>query len=336
MKNIVFIINPISGTQSKKKVASLLGEVIDKTRFTWRIIYTEYAGHATIIAADAVKEGVDIVVAVGGDGTVNEVARSLVHTRTALAIIPLGSGNGLARHLEIPMDPKKALDVINTGVIDLVDYGKINGNPFFCTCGVGFDAFVSLKFAEAGKRGMLTYLEKTLQESLNYRPETYELETEDGMEKHKAFLIACANASQYGNNAYIAPQATMTDGLLDVMILEPFTILDVPSLAFQLFNKKIDHNSRIKSIRCKKLRIRRKSEGFIHYDGDPVMSDKDIYVELIKDGLYLLAPAPKGKESLMPEILNKTSTYFNGLRLFTDAIVGDKNSKHAKKKSDKE
>ncbi len=122
--------------------------------------------------------------------------------------------------------------------MDVIDYGKINGTDFFCTCGVGFDAFVSLKFAHAGKRGLLTYLEKTLQESLKYEPETYELETENGVSKYKAFLIACGNASQYGNNAYIAPQATLTDGLLDVTILEPFTVLDVPSLAFQLFKIK--------------------------------------------------------------------------------------------------
>ena len=109
---------------------------------------------------------------------------------TALGIIPCGSGNGLARHLHIPMEPKRALEVLNEGCMDVIDYGKINGTDFFCTCGVGFDAFVSLKFANAGKRGLLTYLEKTLQESLTYQPETYELETEDGTYKYKAFLIA--------------------------------------------------------------------------------------------------------------------------------------------------
>lgn len=166
----------------------------------------------------------------GGDGTINEIARSLVHTDTALGIIPCGSGNGLARHLHIPMEPKKALEVLNEGCLDTIDYGKINGTDFFCTCGVGFDAFVSLKFAHAGKRGLLTYLEKTLQESLKYQPETYELETENGVSKYKAFLIACGNASQYGNNAYIAPQATLTDGLLDVTILEPFTVWMYPLL----------------------------------------------------------------------------------------------------------
>ena len=168
-KKIIFIVNPISGTQSKELVLSLLDEKIDKEMYTWEIVYTERAGHAIEIAADAADKNTDIVVAVGGDGTINEIARSLVHTNTALGIIPCGSGNGLARHLQISMDPRKALEILNDGIIDIIDYGKINGTDFFCTCGVGFDAFVSLKFANAGKRGLLTYLEKTLQESLKYQ-----------------------------------------------------------------------------------------------------------------------------------------------------------------------
>ena len=179
MKKIKFVVNPISGTQSKELILNLLDEKIDKARYSWEVVYTERAGHAVEIAAKAAEEKTDIVVAIGGDGTINEIARSLVHTDTALGIIPCGSGNGLARHLHIPMEPKRALEVLNEGCMDVIDYGKINGTDFFCTCGVGFDAFVSLKFAHAGKRGLLTYLEKTLLESLKYEPETYELETEN-------------------------------------------------------------------------------------------------------------------------------------------------------------
>ena len=285
MKKLIFIVNPISGTQSKELILNLLDEKIDKEKYTWDVVYTKRAGHAIEIAAQAAEMKTDVVVAIGGDGTINEIGRSLVHTETALGIIPCGSGNGLARHLHIPMEPKKALEIINDGICDIIDYGKINGTDFFCTCGVGFDAFVSLKFANAGKRGLLTYLEKTLQESLTYQPETYELETEDGTYKYKAFLIACGNASQYGNNAYIAPQATLTDGLLDVTILEPFTVLDVPSLAFQLFNKTIDQNSRIKTFRCKNLRIHRSKPGVIHFDGDPMQADENVNIEIIQKGL---------------------------------------------------
>lgn len=328
-KRIRFIVNPISGTQGKDYILSLLDEKIDKEKYLWDVVYTERAGHAIEIAALAAQEGVDIVVAVGGDGTINEVGRSLVHTNTALGIIPCGSGNGLARHLHIPMDCKKALEAINDGVEDVIDYGKINTSDFFCTCGVGFDAFVSLKFANAGKRGLLTYLEKTLQESLTYQPETYEIETEDGFYKYKAFLIACGNASQYGNNAYIAPHATLNDGLLDVTVLEPFTVLDVPSLAFQLFNKTIDQNSRIKTFRAKKLHIRRSAPGVVHFDGDPLLADKDIYIEIIQKGLKVIVPTLNNSKGMKP-VIQKAQDYVNGIKLMNEAIVDNIQNKNQK------
>lgn len=237
----------------------------------------------------------------------------MVHTNTALGIIPCGSGNGLARHLRIPLDPQAAIDIINEGKMACIDYGKINNIPFFCTCGVGFDAFVSLKFADSGKRGLLTYLENTLHESLNYKSETYEIENEEGTVKYKAFLIACANASQYGNNAYIAPQASLTDGLMDVTILEPFTVLDVPSLSFQLFNRTIDQNSRIKTFRSKKIKIHRSKEGVLHFDGDPLMAGKDIEVELIPKGLNIIIPDKK-KESEPFSLLQQMVETLSGLR----------------------
>lgn len=321
IKKLIFVVNPISGTQSKELILSLLDDKIDKTKYSWEVVYTERAGHAIEIAAQAAKDKIDRVVAIGGDGTINEIARSLVHTNTALGIIPCGSGNGLARHLHIPMEPKKALEVLNEGLTDVIDYGRINGTAFFCTCGLGFDAFVSLKFANAGKRGLLTYLEKTLQESLKYEPETYELETEDGTSKYKAFLIACGNASQYGNNAYIAPQATLTDGLLDVTILEPFTVLDVPSLSFQLFNKTIDQNSRIKTFRCKKLCIHRTKPGVVHFDGDPMQAGEHVNVEIIKNGLRVVVPREPNKEN--SNVLQRAQEYVNGIRLMNEAIVED-------------
>lgn len=321
IKKLIFVVNPISGTQNKELILSLLDEKIDKKKYSWDIVYTERAGHAIDIAAQAALQKTDVVVAIGGDGTINEIARSLVHTETALGIIPCGSGNGLARHLQIPMEPKKALEVLNEGVSDIIDYGKINGTSFFCTCGLGFDAFVSLKFANAGKRGLLTYLEKTLQESLKYEPETYELETEDGISRYKAFLIACGNASQYGNNAYIAPQATLTDGLLDVTILEPFTVLDVPSLSFQLFNKTIDQNSRIKTFRCKKLCIHRTKPGVVHFDGDPMQTGANVNIEIIKKGLHVIVPKTPEKDNT--NVLQKAQEYVNGIRLMNEAIAQD-------------
>jgi YegS/Rv2252/BmrU family lipid kinase len=292
----------------------LIDERVNRDVFDYRVVRTEYAGHAVEIARQAAADHADLVVAIGGDGTINEVGRSLVHTSTALGIIPCGSGNGLARHLHIPMDAKAAIDLINDYPTLRIDYGLINQRPFFCTCGVGFDAFVSLKFADSGKRGLLTYLENTLHESLRYEPETYEIEDEEGSVRYKAFLIACANASQYGNNAYIAPQASLTDGLMDITILEPFTVLDVPSLAFQLFNRTINRNSCIKTLRAKKIKIHRQHGGVLHFDGDPVMDGKDIEVELIPQGLTVVAPKEVPASEEAPKTpLQLINEYFSGI-----------------------
>ena len=224
MKNIAFIVNPISGTKAKNRVGKLIRELLDLQQFSPTVVVTEYAGHATQLAQHFALEGYYAVVAVGGDGTVNEVASGLIGSNTALGILPNGSGNGFARHLDISTRMNRAIEMLNSSEVINVDYGMVNNQPFFSTCGVGFDAFVSLKFADSGKRGLLTYLENTLHESLTYQPETYEIENEEGTMKFKAFLIACGNASQYGNNAYIAPHASLTDGLMDVTILEPFTV----------------------------------------------------------------------------------------------------------------
>ena len=287
-KEIVFIVNPISGTHSKDEVPSLIEENLEKDHFDYQICFTEYAGHAAEIAKACAERQTDIVVAVGGDGTVNEVARSLTHSFTALGIIPCGSGNGLARHLCIPLDTKKAIQIINACKIETFDYGMINELPFFCTCGMGFDAFISLKFAEAGKRGPITYVENVLKEGLKYKPETYEVSDDTGKKRYKAFLIACANASQYGNNAYIAPGATMKDGEMDVIIMEPFDALEAPQIAADLFMKTITNNSKIKTFRTKSLHIKRKGPGAIHYDGDPIMTGEEIEVHIEHEGIRIL------------------------------------------------
>lgn len=317
-QHITFIINPISGTQEKEQIIELINEFLDVDKYTFQIVYTQYAGHAEEIAAQCAEEGHFAVVAVGGDGTVNEVARALTHTSTALGIIPCGSGNGLARHLQISMQARKALEVINEGFVERIDYGTINRRKFFCTCGVGFDAFVSLKFAEAGKRGLNTYIEQSLNASLNYKPETYKV-TVDGNETeiYQAFLIACGNAAQYGNNAYIAPKATLTDGLLDVTILNPFTPLDVPSLALQLFTKTIDQNNHIKTLRCKTINIRREKAGVVHYDGDPVMMGANLKVKIHPAGLKVIVPADDSKNLTVFDLAQEV---INGIRQMNDQI----------------
>ena len=302
-KKMVFIMNPISGTASKAAIPGLIEKTLNKDLFDYELRMTQYAGHATVIAAEAKDAGADVVVAVGGDGTVNEVARAIVHSQTALGIIPCGSGNGLARHLLLPMSAKKSIQVLNKCEIHDFDYGIINGHPFFCTCGMGFDAFVSQKFAQAGKRGPITYAENILREGLNYQPETYEIEDETG-----------THASQYGNNAYIAPQASMSDGLMDIIIMEPFDILEAPQISIEMFNKTLDKSSKIKTFRCKELRIHRRSEGLIHYDGDPVMTGADITVTLREQGIKMVINPDADRSERQPNVLQTAAAeLFNDL-----------------------
>lgn len=306
-KSIVFIINPISGTGKKGAIPALIDRYIDKELYNVELRYTEYAGHAAEIATLCKLEGVDIVVAVGGDGTVNEVARALCESPTALGIIPCGSGNGLARHLLLPLNVKGALEVINQGVIHDLDYGIINEHPFFCTCGMGFDAFISKKFAEAGKRGPLTYIENVLVEGLKYDPETYQITLDDNeTETYKAFLVSVANASQYGNDAYIAPQASMSDGLLDVVIMEPFSLIEAPQVGIDLMNKTLDKSSKIKSFKAKDIKIHRTRPGIIHYDGDPVEAGTDLHVSLRSKGIRIVVNPDADKRLRKPNVMQNT------------------------------
>lgn len=321
-KKILFIINPCSGTTSKRVIPEFITQNINHDLFDIDIQMTQGPGDATTMAHAASERSVDAVVAVGGDGTVNEVARGLVHTHTALGIIPCGSGNGLARHLLIPRDIKKSLGIINDFVVHDLDYCVINDMPFFCTCGMGFDAFVSMKFAEAGKRGPITYAENILKEGLKYKPETYEIEDESGTMRYKAFLISCANASQYGNNAYIAPQASMSDGLMDVIIMEPFDVIEAPQISIDMFNKTLDKNSKIKTFKTKKLHIHRNEPGLIHYDGDPIMEGKDIEVEIKPKGIKIIVNPFADKSLRKPNALQTAACeLFNEINLLRDDIA---------------
>lgn len=322
MKHITFIMNPISGTVSKAKIPALIERKLDTTKFTYSIEQTEYAGHGTELARQAALRGDDIVVAVGGDGTVNEIGKALTGTDTALAVLPCGSGNGLARHLMIPMNLERAIDIINAGEVHSLDYGTINGMPFFCTCGMGFDAFISMKFAEAGKRGMATYVQKVLEEGLKYKPETYEITDASGCRHYKAFLVSVANASQYGNNAFIAPQASMSDGLLDVIIMEPFDILEAPQVALELFNKTLDKNLKIKTFKTDKITIHRSEPGLIHFDGDPKMTSADVEIDIHKQGINIVVNPNADKSLRRPNVVQTafSEIFYDIDRLRSDIV----------------
>lgn len=313
-KNILFIVNPISGTLRKSGIPKIIDKYIDKNLYDCSILETRYGGHAFELAGDAVKQGFDAVVAVGGDGTVNEVGRALTQSNTALGVIPCGSGNGLARHLMLPMDIRKAVENINLFTVHDLDYGVINNMPFFCTSGMGFDAFISMKFAEAGKRGPIVYLENILREGIKYRPETYEIQDGSGTFLNRAFLISCANASQYGNNAYIAPRASMSDGLLDVVVMEPFDVLDAPQLSIDMFNKTLDKNPNIKTFKTERIHVHREKAGFVHCDGDPVMTSADVDVAVVNKGIKIIVNPYAEKAKRQPNAMQTAfSVFFNDI-----------------------
>lgn len=320
-RHIIFIINPISGTVKKSGIRQIIESQLNKDLFDYEIIDTQYSGHASVIAQEAKDKGAHIVVAVGGDGTVNEVARAIIQSDTALGIIPCGSGNGLARHLMLPMETHKAIDIINECNIHDLDYGIINEHPFFCTCGMGFDAFISRKFAESQKRGPVTYLENILKEGLKYQSENYKITCEEGSFDIRAYLVSCANASQYGNNAYIAPQASMSDGLLDVIIMDPFDLIDAPQISLDMFNKTLDKNPNIRTFKTTRIHVKREAEGLIHYDGDPVMSTADVDIKIVNKGINIIVNPNANKAKRHPNLLQTVfSDIFNDISIMRSDI----------------
>ena len=289
-RHILAIINPVSGTSSKDKIPRLIDTAVDASRYDVSIMATEYPGHARDIAQQAVEDGIDIVVAIGGDGTVNEVGSAVCGTSTALAIVPCGSGNGLARHLRIPMNASRALHVLNDGVVGRFDYCTVNGKPFFCTCGMGFDATVSYKFSNEGTRGFITYIKTALSEYVKYKPQEYLIDIDGKKMQEKAFVIACCNAAQYGNNAYIAPRATMQDGLIDITVMHPFNVMESPLIGARLFLRQLNHDHHVSIYRGKRIVIERRHNDVIHIDGDPVMLPARIVVENVAAGINILVP----------------------------------------------
>lgn len=310
--SIQAIINPISGVGSKRRIPKMIEQMCTVGNTSLEISFTEYPGHASELTREALDKGASCIIAVGGDGTVNEIARSMLHSNAVLGIVPKGSGNGLARELHIPMDAKRALDLIIKGHVSTIDCCKANGRIFFCTCGFGFDAAVSQKFANEKRRGSLTYIKNTVEEYLSYKPEAYELLIDNRTIKEKAFLVACGNASQYGNNAFIAPHANIQDGEMDITILSPFTPLDIAPLAIQLFTKQIDRNSKIKTFKGKEVVIIRQKPGVMHLDGEPIfVADSRIDVSVIPKALNVLTPEVISFSKEVQNMFGEVSRFFD-------------------------
>ena len=288
-KKVLFLINPVSGIGKQKTIEKYIDSEINTALLDIDVAYTQYKAHARELASGAVGK-YDAVVAVGGDGTVNEVASRLVGTETALAIVPTGSGNGLARYLNIPLRINKAIQSLNDFHTRKIDTLKVN--QFCCVnvAGIGFDAHISHLFDGKKIRGPLGYLQLIASEYAHYKSGNYSLKI-DGAEMHrKAFLISFANSSQYGNNIHIAPNALIDDGLIDVSIVHDFPKIETPLMLLSLLDKSIDKNPNDEVIRAREIEVEYDSELYAHIDGEPVMLGNRAEIMVLPSSLNVIVP----------------------------------------------
>ncbi|GAA4465775.1 diacylglycerol kinase family lipid kinase [Nibrella saemangeumensis] len=259
----------MSGTLSPEQKDLLIDFLVLQAKevgYLPEVIITKYPGHATELATDAIQRGIRRIIAIGGDGTVNETAQALRHTATALGIVPIGSGNGLARHLGIPLVPKEAILKALNGRPVVIDSGEVETHPFFCTAGFGFEAVVAHQFALQPVRGLTTYARTAYQQFWQYKPEPLLV---NGQEK-TLFSLTFANAAQFGNNAWIAPKANIADGLLDQCELQSFPLQALVVLSWQLFNRTLDQSVYYRSEPVRTATIQGKNPLLLHADGEPI------------------------------------------------------------------
>lgn len=308
MSKVAFILNPISGHGQKNDIVGYIrGLLSGHPEIEGEFHYTRFGGDAFQKARHYAGQGYDTVVAIGGDGTVNEVAKGLVGSSTKLAIVPQGSGNGLARHLGIPMGYQAAANLVFEGKPQMIDAGKINDEYFFCTAGVGFDAVVGEKFNSSSTRGLATYMEHCAKEYVKYHPQEYEINILGTKFRQKAFLITFANSSQWGNNVFIAPDANISDGMMDVVIWRDSPMVTMPLITAELFLKKIKYSEFVDTYRCKEVVITRDSEGVIQFDGESMVMGRELKVSVHHNALEVIVP-------------DQTKTFFQMLEMMPQQL----------------
>ncbi|MBN2166000.1 MAG: diacylglycerol kinase family lipid kinase [Marinilabiliaceae bacterium] len=289
VKKILFIVNPFSGLGKQNTINSLIQKELDPAVWDWEVAVTQKAGHAVDLSRQAIGS-FDIVVAVGGDGTVNEVGSGLVGSDTAMAIIPAGSGNGLARFLNIPLKVNRALQALQNSEVKKIDVMKINNHYSFNVSGVGFDGQISHLFAGKKSRGPLGYIKLITKEFSKYKALDYILKI-DGVEyQRNAFLISFANSSQYGNNFHISPNAKIDDGLIDVCIIREFPKVTAPALLISMFDKTLDQSKFDEIILGKHIEVFSNDKLKAHADGEPVAIDNHLDIEMMPLALNILVP----------------------------------------------
>ncbi len=287
-KRILFVVNPVSGGKKKTAFNKQVLEVLDLSRFEPTFKITNHINHAYELAKSAIDEQYDAVIAVGGDGTINEIGSALVGTNMPLGIVPEGSGNGLALYLGIPMNESAALRRINRFDTVAIDCGKIQDRFFFNIAGMGFDASVSDKFATESVRGPIGYLRTVINVLSRYKPKKYHLKIDGKSYEREAFMISVANSPQYGNNAYIAPNASINDGVLDVCVVHKFPLYSLPMMIFHLFNKTADQSEYVEIIPGKQICIQQEGKDSVHVDGEPIDLGNQINIEVMPKALNII------------------------------------------------
>ncbi len=288
-KTALYIINPASGIGRQKDMEKLIRKESDASRWDIEVVFSTECEHAFQLSRQAAGK-YDIVVAVGGDGTVNEVGRGLLNSSSALGIIPTGSGNGLARFLQMPFKVNKALKVINHGYIKAIDVIKLNDSYSLNVAGVGFDAYISHLFAEKKRRGPLAYMQLISKEFPKYRSDHYNIVIDGKPISINAFLISFANSSQYGNNFHIAPQAVIDDGLIDVCLIKDFPKYTAPALLISLLDQSIDKSKYDKIVKARNINIKHDKPLLGHVDGEPVNFGTEVNIEIMPLALKVVVP----------------------------------------------
>lgn len=286
-KKVWFVINPISGTSSKDIIPAIISSQLDSTIFDYEIKYTTFKGHGSEIGKEAIRNKVDIVCAVGGDGSVHDIGTTLIGTNTKLAILPVGSGNGLARHLKIPLDIKDAVRCINQNNSILMDTVKMNDAPLLGFGGFGLDALIAKRFNEDNKRGLWVYVKHVMKEFFKYHPINFTIYTNGEIKKISAVMCTVANTSEFGNGFIVSPKSDPTDGKLELVILKPFSFWKIPFVVNNYFKGKLQREALSEVISFETATIEM-NNSLGHYDGEPTVVPNKVIIEVVPKSLHII------------------------------------------------
>lgn len=290
MRKILIIINRKAGTDREKRLEDVVREILPEPAFSVQITHLAYLGHGTHLAQEAVQQGVDTVVAVGGDGSINEIAQGLTGTSTALAVIPLGSGNGLARALKIPLDVRKALQLIANNKRDAIDVGYANEHMFLSNAGVGFDALIADKFRHTQKRGLWGYAKLVIKSFREYKGHSYSIDIDGNKLDRPAFLLSVANGNQMGYEFKLAPDASLFDGMLDVCVVRPVSFLGLLPLSIYSLLGTVHKTKYMTHVRGQDIIIRSPQLAYLQVDGDAVSAgdNGEIHFRVVKGAIQMI------------------------------------------------